>query len=73
MSRLTGSHCIAPTLTCRQSPSNYTDVLASGGRGLDTALTYGKSTQLDVAAAVRAAVAGGIKRSDIFVTTKVSG
>ena len=46
-------------------------MLASGGRGLDTALTYGKATQLEVAAAVKAAVAQGIPRSDIFVTTKI--
>eukprot|EP00040_Diaphanoeca_grandis_P014767 m.75023 g.75023 ORF g.75023 m.75023 type:complete len:319 (+) comp24727_c0_seq1:163-1119(+) len=53
------------------APSNYSDYLHSGGSGLDTALTYGDAIQKQVGIAVRSAVADGIPRKDIFVTTKV--
>ena len=39
-----------------------------GGRGLDSALTYGDATQEKLAAAIKAS---GLPRSEIFVTTKV--
>ena len=42
--------------------------LELGGRGLDTALTYGVPTQTSVGEAVRAS---GLKREEIFVTTKI--
>ena len=52
--------------------SNHTTWIASGGRGLDTALVYGDAAQKELGAAVRAAVAGGtVARKDLFVTTKV--
>ena len=49
-------------------PSNYSAWLSLGGRGLDTALTYGDATQQAVAAALSATT---VKRSEIFVTSKV--
>jgi diketogulonate reductase-like aldo/keto reductase len=49
-------------------PSNYSAFLELGGRGLDTALTYGVPTQTSVGEAVRAS---GLKREEIFVTTKI--
>eukprot|EP00035_Acanthoeca_spectabilis_P014041 m.265363 g.265363 ORF g.265363 m.265363 type:complete len:301 (-) comp16033_c0_seq3:2087-2989(-) len=52
-------------------PTNVTDVLASGGRGFDSALTYGDETQIALGRAVKKAVAAGLSRSDIFVTTKI--
>jgi diketogulonate reductase-like aldo/keto reductase len=39
-----------------------------GGRGLDTALSYGDATQGEVAAAVKASP---VPRTEIFVTTKI--
>ena len=42
--------------------------LALGGRGLDTALTYGDPTQEKVAAAIKAT---DVPRDEIFLTTKV--
>lgn len=49
-------------------PSNYSAFLALGGRGLDTALTYGDPTQEKVAAAIKAT---DVPRDEIFLTTKV--
>jgi len=49
-------------------PSNYSLWLELGGRGLDTALTYGDDVQRDVGKAIRAS---GIPRDQLFVTTKV--
>ena len=49
-------------------PSNYSAFLALGGRGLDTALTYGDPTQEKVAAAITAT---DVPRPEIFLTTKV--
>jgi len=48
--------------------ANHSTWLALGGRGLDTALTYGDSDQRDVGRAVRES---GLDRKDVFVTTKV--
>lgn len=48
--------------------SNRSNWIASGGRGLDTALTYGIADQQNVGSAVRAS---GLPRSDFFITTKV--
>jgi len=50
------------------SPSNYSEFLALGGRGIDTAATYGDQIQRDVAAAVKRAT---VPRSEIFLTSKV--
>jgi len=50
------------------APSNYTEWLALGGRGIDTALTYGDVVQKKVAQALQAT---SVPRSEIFVTTKV--
>ena len=50
------------------NPSNYSAFLALGGRAIDTALTYGDTTQQHVADAVRTS---GVVRHDIFITTKV--
>jgi len=49
-------------------PSNYTSWLSLGGRGLDTALTYGDDVQKQVAAAIKSSA---VPREDIFLTTKV--
>eukprot|EP00930_Biecheleria_cincta_P032602 TRINITY_DN22607_c0_g2_i1.p1 TRINITY_DN22607_c0_g2~~TRINITY_DN22607_c0_g2_i1.p1 ORF type:complete len:312 (+),score=33.44 TRINITY_DN22607_c0_g2_i1:57-992(+) len=49
-------------------PSNYTLWLQLGGRGLDTAWSYGDDVQKSVGEAV---AASGISRSDLFITTKV--
>jgi 2,5-diketo-D-gluconate reductase A len=49
-------------------PSNYSAFLEVGGRGLDTALTYGDATQNKVAAAIKSA---SVARGDVFLTTKV--
>ncbi len=49
-------------------PSNYSLFLEIGGVGLDTALTYGDDVQSVVGRAVRES---GLKRKDIFVTTKI--
>jgi len=60
-----------PVVNCggvESKPSNYSAFLALGGRGLDTALTYGPSVQRSVGAALKQS---GIKRQDIFVTTKI--
>lgn len=48
--------------------SNWSDFLASGGRGIDTALTYGDDVQRKVAAAIKAS---GVPRGQIFLATKV--
>ena len=51
---------------------NHTMAFDLGVRGFDTALAYGDAQQKEVGAAVRAAVATGtVKRSDIFVTSKI--
>ena len=47
---------------------NHSVWLSLGGRGLDTALTYGQRDQEDVGRAVRES---GLDRSELFVTTKV--
>lgn len=49
-------------------PSNYSLWLELGGRGLDTALTYGDDVQRDVGKAIKAS---GLPRDQLFVTTKV--
>jgi len=49
-------------------PSNYSLWLDLGGRGLDTALTYGDDVQRDVGRAIQSS---GLPRDQIFVTTKV--
>lgn len=51
-----------------QRPSNYSEWLRLGGRGIDTALTYGDDVQTKVAAALHTTA---VPRSDIFLTTKV--
>ena len=50
---------------------NHTLAFSLGARGIDTALVYGDPQQREVGEAVRAAVARGIPRSDIFVTSKI--
>ena len=50
------------------SPGNYTLFLELGGRGLDTALSYGTATQEKVGAAI---ASGVVPRDEIFVTTKI--
>ena len=60
-----------PTVNCggvESKPSNYSAFLALGGRGLDTALTYGAPTQESVGEAI---AASGLPREQIFVTTKI--
>jgi 2,5-diketo-D-gluconate reductase A len=49
-------------------PSNYSVFLEAGGRGIDTALTYGDATQQKVAAAIATT---SVARGEIFLTTKV--
>lgn len=49
-------------------PTNYSLWLEIGGRGLDTALTYGNATQAATGRAVRDS---GLPRDQIFVVTKV--
>jgi 2,5-diketo-D-gluconate reductase A len=49
-------------------PSNYSSWLELGGRGLDTALTYGDEIQHDVADALKTTK---VPREDIFVTAKI--
>jgi 2,5-diketo-D-gluconate reductase A len=51
-----------------ERPSNWTAFLRLGGRGIDTALTYGDATQREVAAAI---ASSDVPRSEIFLTTKV--
>ena len=48
--------------------SNWSDFLSSGGRGIDTALTYGDDVQTKVATSI---AESGVPRSEIFLTTKV--
>ena len=50
------------------SPSNETEWLILGGRGIDTALTYGDDVQHKVAKAIKTST---VPRSEIFLTTKV--
>lgn len=50
---------------------NHTSAFELGVRGVDTALVYGDAQQKEVGRAVRAAMATGVKRSDIFVTSKI--
>uniref|UniRef100_A0A7S0J8M2 NADP-dependent oxidoreductase domain-containing protein n=1 Tax=Calcidiscus leptoporus TaxID=127549 RepID=A0A7S0J8M2_9EUKA len=50
---------------------NHSLAVALGGYGLDTANVYGDAQQRDVGAAVRQAVARGIPRSELFVTSKI--
>lgn len=50
------------------SPSNYSAFIELGGRGVDTALTYGDCVQEKVAGAIKGAT---VPRSRIFLTTKV--
>ena len=60
-----------PTVNCggvTSKPSNYSAFFEAGGRGVDTALTYGTATQESVGAAIKAS---GLARSAIFLTTKV--
>ena len=60
-----------PTVNCggvTSKPSNYSAFFAAGGRGVDTALTYGTATQESVGAAIKAS---GLDRKDVFLTTKV--
>jgi len=49
-------------------PSNYSSWLTVGGRGLDTALTYGDTVQQEVAAAMDSS---SVPRDQIFLTTKI--
>ena len=49
-------------------PSNYTAWFEAGGRGVDTALTYGLTVQMAVGKAVGASK---LPRDQAFVTTKV--
>ena len=51
-----------------EAPGNYTLFLELGGRGLDTALSYGTATQEQVGAAIHSGI---VPRDEIFVTTKV--
>lgn len=48
--------------------SNWSDFLGTGGRGIDTALTYGDDVQKKVAASI---AASGVPRSEVFLATKV--
>ena len=50
---------------------NHSAAIALGGYGLDTALVYGDAQQKEVGRTVAAAVESGVKRSDIFVTSKI--
>ena len=50
---------------------NHSMAINLGGLGLDTAHVYGDEQQREVGQAVRKAVASGIPRSEIFVTTKI--
>merc|ERR1719346_65792 len=47
---------------------NQTLWLEVGGRGLDTALSYGNASEANVSTAINSKIA---KRSEIFVTTKI--
>lgn len=49
-------------------PGNFSLFLELGGRGLDSALSYGTSSQEKVGAAIRS---GSVPRNEIFITTKV--
>ena len=49
-------------------PSNYSAWLEVGGRGLDTAFSYGDDVQQQVGAAVSKST---LERSDVFITSKV--
>jgi len=49
-------------------PSNYSLWVSIGGRGLDTARTYGDDVQKEVGAAIRASE---LNRSAVFLTTKI--
>jgi 2,5-diketo-D-gluconate reductase A len=51
--------------------NNHSMAINLGARGLDTANVYGDSQQREVGDAVRAAIASGIPRSELFVTTKI--
>jgi len=51
--------------------SNYSLWLELGGRGFDTAWEYG--TQGTIARNMSAAIASGIPRSELFLTTKIPG
>lgn len=50
---------------------NHSLAIDLGARGLDTANVYGDGQQREVGKAVRAAIAAGIPRSELFVTTKI--
>ena len=50
---------------------NHTMAIEQGARGLDTANVYGDPQQREVGNAVRAAIAMGVPRSEIFVTSKI--
>eukprot|EP01048_Picozoa_sp_COSAG05_P011947 COSAG05_NODE_1163_length_5656_cov_2.387979_7_plen_123_part_00 len=50
------------------APGNHSMWLELGGRGIDTALTYGTAQQHECGAAIRAS---GVPRSEIFLATKV--
>jgi len=51
--------------------NNHSLAIDLGARGLDTANVYGDGQQREVGKAVRAAIAAGIPRSELFVTTKI--
>lgn len=52
--------------------SNYTSFIEQGGRGLDCAWDYDHVVQASLGTAIAAALRSGqVKRSDLFITTKV--
>ena len=51
--------------------NNHSLAISLGVRGLDTANVYGDKQQREVGKAVRDAVAGGMSRSELFVTSKI--
>jgi diketogulonate reductase-like aldo/keto reductase len=52
--------------------SNYTSFIEQGGRGLDCAWDYNHAVQTSLGAAISSALkSGAVKRSDLFITTKV--
>ena len=50
---------------------NHSVSINLGAMGLDTANVYGDAQQREVGRAVRAAVAGGIPRGELFLTSKI--
>jgi len=51
--------------------NNHTMAIELGARGLDTANVYGDKQQREVGEAVHTAVANGIPRGELFVTSKI--